>query len=407
MRVLFVAWDGPQVSYLEGLFLPIFSALKTHGWLFHVLQFTWGDQERLKASKRACHACGIPYRCVHVWRRPVSAGAFASALNGHRYVRRASKDWHIDIVMPRSTLPALSTLLALPGDHSPTLVFDADGLALDERVDFAGMDASGANYRLLRDVESQAVRRSRAVLTRTEKAADILAARAGGSELPSKFHVVTNGRNAAHFAPPKRSVRRALRQELGIDVDAPVLVYAGSVGEQYCFGAMLDFFSSLRSQRPDAHLLILTASINAASEALALKLGQDAGISRSGVTLRSVSYDDMPSYLAMSDLGLALRQPAFSMQGVAPIKIGEYLLCGLPVLATRAIGNTSCVDTTTGYLTEDNGTGGWANAVEWFLKKVLPNRNAYRTSCRALGVKHFSLEASVDTYARALKSVAT
>ena len=34
MNVLFISWDGPQVSYLEGLFLPIFRALKTHGIQF-------------------------------------------------------------------------------------------------------------------------------------------------------------------------------------------------------------------------------------------------------------------------------------------------------------------------------------------------------------------------------------
>ena len=59
-RVLFVTWDGPQVSYLEGLFLPIFKALAERGYLFHVLQFTWGPSDRRSAIARACAEAADP-----------------------------------------------------------------------------------------------------------------------------------------------------------------------------------------------------------------------------------------------------------------------------------------------------------------------------------------------------------
>ncbi len=41
MNILFITWDGPQVSYLESLFVPIFRKLEERcGAHFHVLQFT-------------------------------------------------------------------------------------------------------------------------------------------------------------------------------------------------------------------------------------------------------------------------------------------------------------------------------------------------------------------------------
>lgn len=53
MNILFVTWDGPQVSYLEGLFLPIFKALKSAGIHVHVLQFTWAEQAKIEHSRIA------------------------------------------------------------------------------------------------------------------------------------------------------------------------------------------------------------------------------------------------------------------------------------------------------------------------------------------------------------------
>ena len=31
INVLYITWDGPTATYLEGLFLPIFTGLKNYG----------------------------------------------------------------------------------------------------------------------------------------------------------------------------------------------------------------------------------------------------------------------------------------------------------------------------------------------------------------------------------------
>src|SRR5690606_21523792 len=95
-RVLFITWDGPQTSYLEGLFLPIFKRLAEYGHLMHVLQYTWADADRIERIKTVCEAAGIPYRAAPVWRKGGGAGPLASALAGRRQIRRAVRDWNID-----------------------------------------------------------------------------------------------------------------------------------------------------------------------------------------------------------------------------------------------------------------------------------------------------------------------
>jgi glycosyltransferase involved in cell wall biosynthesis len=401
MNVLFVTWDGPQVSYLESLFLPIFRRLAESGIRFHVLQFTWGDSDVSKARQAACNQAGITYRSVTILRRPIASGALLSALKGALDVRRAIKDFDIDVVMPRSTLPSMATLLALRGSSLP-MVFDADGLPLDERVDFAGQSPTGLVYRLLRDVEAQAVRRAAMVITRTAMAVNILLARAGAGTPKVKFHVVSNGRDADTFSPMNADIRKRVRQRMQLNEQTPLLVYAGSIGQQYCISEMLQIFSNVRQRRADAHLLILTGTPELAANALAARPEL-----APAVTIKSVSARDVPEYLATADLGLALRKPSFSMQAVAPIKLGEYLLCGLPVVATSGIGDTDSISDDTGFLVGCVDSTEFAAAADWFIDCVLPQRENYRIRSRELGVERFSLGSSAQSYTNALSIIQT
>jgi glycosyltransferase involved in cell wall biosynthesis len=400
MRVLFVTWDGPQVSYLESLFLPIFARLANEGITFQVLQFTWGDAQRIASIQRACELGGVGYEAVPVWRRPRAVGAMLTALAGARHVKKAIQAHQIDLVLARSTLPALAAMLALRNSQCP-MVFDADGLPLDERVDFAGQAPSSLVHRMLRDVEAEAVRRASVVLTRSSKAIEILHARAGAGTQAAKFHVVGNGRDADRFHPADASASAKVRASLGLGKDTPLMVYAGSMGSQYCMDEMLQLFAKVHTRRPDAHLLILTGS----PEAVQPTLGKFP--LHGCVTTLSAPAQAVAQYLGCADLGLALRQPSFSMQAVAPIKLGEYLLCGLPVVATAGIGDTSSiVNEDIGFIVDDvNSNVQLDAAANWFVDVVLPARNAFRDRCRGVGVASFSLEKTLEGYRHAFNHV--
>lgn len=400
MKVLFVTWDGSQVSYLESLFLPIFSGLAKYGFQFHVLQFSWVPPSVASLRRRVSEEYGCSYTYVSVLRKPVALGSFFSALIGCRHIHRALKDHDIDIVLSRSTLPALSSLLALRGKDQ-SFIFDADGLPLDERVDFAGQSPSNIVHRVLRDIEAQAVRRADVVLTRSHKAISVLQARAGAGTSMAKFHVVSNGRDKSLFDPGDIADRLGVKQKLGIAADAPLIVYAGSLGPQYCPDSMLSLFKLIRQYRPDSHFLVLTGSPEVMID---LASGSDKALA-SSMTVMRVDANEVPGWLAAADLGLAFRQPAFSMQGVAPIKLGEYLLCGVPVVATRGVGDSHFIDSQAGFLVDNGDKKTLSSVSDWFISQVLPRRDDFRARCRSVGVAHFSLESSVEAYRKALFSI--
>jgi glycosyltransferase involved in cell wall biosynthesis len=374
------------------LFLPVFVRLKSSGINVHVLQFTWGGASTIGMKLEACRTAGVVYKSLVVWRRPIGLGSFLTAFRGSWLIRKLIRKWSIDVLMPRSNLPALASLVALRGIRLP-VVFDADGLPLDERVEFAGDSPSGFSQRFLRGIEAEMVRRADRVLTRSERATEILFARGGAGTAKDKFHVVGNGRDTVKFCPRTEASRRQARQELGIDPAAPLLVYAGSLGEQYCFKEMLQLFEAVKRRHSNAGFLILSNS----PELTCVALAEQPALVVATV-VKSVQPNEVPRYLACADLGLAFRRLSFSMQGVAPIKIGEYLLCGLPVVATRGVGDTSVIGDDAGFLVESMDEDEIQRVTTWFCDRVLRDRQGFESRCRKVGTDYFSLESSKDAY---------
>lgn len=400
MRILFVTWDGPQTNYLQSLFLPIFSQLESQGFHFSVLQFSWATQEQISYNSECCKKMGIAYRHINVWRKPsVSIGSMLTALKGSLDVRKAIKNWDINIVIPRSTLPALATMLAIKNAPNVKLLFDADGLPLDERVDFANANSTSLVHRFLRDIENQAVIRADGVITRSKLANGILQNRAGSGCKLDKFSVVTNGRDTTKFKTYPSESRLQVRKLLEVRKEDPLIVYAGSLGPQYCMKQMLQFFKEVKAQLPLTRLLILSGDHKPFESIL-----EDSQYLSDGIILKSLESDEVGKYLSACDVGLAIRETSFSMQGVAPIKLGEYLLCGLPVVATKGIGDTDMLTKEVGFLLESNSKAEITKSVNWFVNNFKQLKFDQKIA-NDIGLNNFSVEFSVQQYKQALHKI--
>jgi len=278
------------------------------------------------------------------------------------------------------------------------MVFDADGLPLDERVDFAGQSPSSFVYRMLRDVEAQAVRRANVVLTRSGKAIEILHARAGAGTSSRKFHVVSNGRDSKLFKPVDPSLFNEIRNSLDFNINDPLIIYAGSLGGKYCLKEMLKFFSFIHARRKDSKFVILTSSPDLVKSMLEIF-----PLIKPNITSLYAQNSLVAKYLSCADLGLAFIRPSYSMQAASAIKIGEYLLSGLPVIGTPGIGDSNEICARGGYVLRNMLEDDLIAAADWFIDSVLPQRENYRKSSRALGMNRFSLEASAESYRQALQ----
>ncbi|MGC3947720.1 MAG: glycosyltransferase [Chryseolinea sp.] len=396
-RVLFIAWDSASVSYLEGLFIPIFIGLQKHDYQFHVIQFSWASKEKVHSIELLCNTAGIAYTHKPIELRPIATvGKFITTYLGGNFVRHYIKKFAIDIVIPRSTMPASMVVNLKRKLKDVGLAFDADGLPIDERVDFAGLRVGSFRHRKLEKIEGTIITNADVVLTRTSVAADYLSKKY--KAVRSKFIQVTNGRNPSLFNFSEEA-RSEVRSSLGIPMDATVLVYCGSIGPQYGVDEMLYIHKRLREFKTNVFLLVITNNVERMNEKLKNTQGEN-------VVVKGVPVGEVPMYLSAADISLALRKDAFSMVGVSPIKLGEYLLMGLPVVASARIGDTEQIlkDQDFAFVLDNFDQSNLDNAISW-LENVIPRADTIRTSVREFAMPRFSLERSVETYHMALSCV--
>ena len=245
----------------------------------------------------------------------------------------------------------------------------------------------------MKSAETKMLKSADAVITRSQKAIDIHIANIGES-YRSKFSVVFNGRDKNVFAY-QPTIREKVRKELGLK-DELLFVYAGSLGPQYCLTEMLEMFKAY-AQKHLAKFLILTGNTAFAEQNIPTEL-------KAHVILKSVPSAKVSFYLNGGDVALGLRKPTFSMQGVAPIKLGEYLLCGLPVIASKGIGDTEKIlenfeecylyDHSIGLLPQI------AHIKNFVEKAIFANRNKIAQKAK----HYFSLEAAAESYLKAIKN---
>ena len=382
-RILFITYDGPTTSYLTGLFLPILTGLSRSGYRPHVLQFTWGADGKIDETKRICVAQGVPYRAIQVWRFGGGLGPLLTAATGGLAIRRAVRDWKIDILMPRSLMPAIAVFFMRPR-REQRIVFDADGFAADERADFQGLSRNSLTYRTLKWVERRMVRVASSVMVRTKRAADMLRADSGADV--TKFFVVTNGRDPSAYAG-----ERPLRLDNSLR-----LCYAGSIGAQYLPDQMFELARSLREAVPETTLQVFTGDTERARSAL-----EHAGLAGvEWIAISQVQPWDIPSALKSCDIALALRKNCYSSQGLAPIKIGEYLMAGLPIIGTAGIGEVVPAIEAGVMFPFD---GDRIAAVEWVIEEFLPDRVYHAHEARRVGMELFGIERSIRGYEAALE----
>ncbi|PRY90969.1 hypothetical protein [Mongoliibacter ruber] len=391
-KLLFISWDSTESNYLESLFFPILHGLQQRQFIeAHVMQFSWASASEVKRIKSLAKELGIEYIHHPVKRKPFeSLGALEAVYKGVFWIKNYVEEHHIEILMPRSTMPAtmVNRLWDWLRKNGVKVVFDADGFPLQERVDFVGMKKSSLSYRLLYGEEGKMLERADRILVRSQMAKTAHSERLIGSQ-KDKIHVVCNGRDSQIFWRDSH-VRVLLRKELAIKENKLLWVYTGTIGPQYRVEDMLQLFYSFWEKEQESKLLVLSRSRK-------LDLTSYPDSFKEAVIQKQVPFKEIPAYLSAADLGLSLRKPAPSISGLAPIKTGEYLMMGLPVIVSSGIGDTDQI------LKDQPFAFFWEKGEEENLQAWLSNIPKQDPEMiREFALDHFSLSKSLEDYMKAI-----
>ena len=163
---------------------------------------------------------------------------------------------------------------------------------------------------------------------------------------------------------------RDIRSDAGVPADAPLLVYVGIISE---IRGLSDAVAALK-YLPTAHLVTVSpkgrqlrnVQQQAAADGVAHRFHQ----------VDYVPADKVPSYLRTADIGLAPHRPSGNHGLALPTKFREYLLAGLPIVATDlGVVGEFIRDARIGETSKPADPADFAAA----LSKVIENPDKYRS----------------------------
>ncbi len=406
-RVLFISYNGMLDPLGQSQVIPYLRELSKHGARFTLLSFERPHAlkaqglARCEALRQELAAENIEWHWMRYHQNPSVPATVYDVLAGTRCAIKLVKKNQIEMVHARSHIPA-TIALPLKRRFGVKMIFDLRGLMADEYVDAEHWRENSVPYRITKSVERRALAAADGIVTLTEKIWPIIKDWEGLRNHEVVHEVVPCCADLDLFKFSEQA-RQTKRMELGLSADCRVLVYSGSIGGWYLTDKMADLFAQITSTRSSWHFLWLTTG----PTELITKLMSDRRLSTDQYTIERVAPAEVPSYLAAADAAIAFYKPALSRLATSPVKVTEYLACGLPIIINAGIGDSDALVTQekVGALVGDFEVSDYAKALT-LIEGLVREAEQTRRKAREVAERLFDLRTvGIERYARLYEKV--
>lgn len=392
LDVLYLTHNGIADHIGQSQIAPYCLRLAERGYRIHILSVEKPGREDLKQRYRRLFAeRGIRWTTVPYHNRPQLVSQFYDLSRMRTAAMRIAKAERPAMVHCRSYLP-ITVGVALKRRFGTKLLIDfrhfwvEAGLA-DSRYKFV--------YRAFKRWEPAYFAAADHVVALTRTAARILDGWYPSREGLGRFTVIPCCADFAHFdlATVDPAAVATARDKLRLTPDDHVLLYLGSIGPDYLVTEMMALFAQLLALRPTAKFLFV--SNNGAERVEEERVA--AGLPSEAIRFVNAPRDDIPAYLALTDLSVMFYRPDLSRAGCSPTKLAELLACNIPAVANTHVGDLDeilSIDRNASVVVPDFAPATLRAALERILAVSPAKRAAIRDASR-----DYSLEAGADLYA--------
>lgn len=342
LKVIYISYDGMCDPVGASQVLPYITELSKNNIEFFLISFEKEDKfESGEAAVRAqIEALSVKwYPCRYTKNPPV----VSTMLDLHKMNKLCSKicaENSIDFIHARSYISALSALKYLRKRNIPFL-FDMRGFWADERIDGGIWNLKNPMfnliYRFFKKKEKQLLFESAAVISLTQAAKKFMCDQWNVAE--NKIHVIPCAADYAHFTQPDKKSVDEFRSKVQVPaVSGKTLIYVGSTGTWYMMQEMFDFYDVFRKNFPDSQFVLCINEKNPVVESMKLKYPEEI------VVLERIPRRNMPRVLSLADFSIMFIKPSFSKKASSPIKLGESLAMGVPVICNAGVGDLGTIE---------------------------------------------------------------
>lgn len=207
-------------------------------------------------------------------------------------------------------------------------VFDIQAIQAEE---VALEHGRGIKYRICRWMEQYELKKSdrlAGVSYKIKQAVQDMTGRDDMTVVPCCFDMET-----FHF---DEQWRKQIRTRYGFADDEKIICYSGGLSKWQRIPDVLKLCRQISKIRENFKFLLLTQQDEQLKQ-----IAQENDLPMERCVIRSCLHKEVPRYLSAADVGIILRHDIPVNNVASPIKIGEYLGCGLPIILTKGIGDYS------------------------------------------------------------------
>jgi glycosyltransferase involved in cell wall biosynthesis len=376
------------------------------GYRFTLLTFEkshWTEQQNVQACqlRKNLEAWGIDWRIKKYHQTPILPASLGDIVHGTWTGLRLIHQKHIQIVHTRSYIPS-AMAINLKSFTGARFLFDMRGLMPREYVSMGYWTTDSLGYRIAKRVEARALKMADAIVVTSplfkQEVIDLDSWHGKPSEPDmKKLVVISNCVDTEKFRPDLAQMTD-LKSRYGLAGRRILLLSSGGLQPWHQPEAVIGFYQALRNLAPDFALVILTRSIEYAKT-----ICLSSGLEEKDYRLFSISPDEMPEHILMAEAGISFLKPGHEM--ASPIKLAEYLACGVPVVISPGQGgiSTRIASEYAGVVVQSFKFNEYNKAARDLLN--LLENPATRQRCRQIGEDVFSLRGAVDQYAQVYQQI--
>ena len=404
-QILYISYDGMTDSLGRSQVLPYLCALSEKGWRITLVSaekpevFAQGESE----VRGIVNAAGIDWQPMSYTKRPPIISTLLDILTIKRMAFKLARQKDFGIVHCRSYISAFVGL-AMKRRLGCRFVFDMRGFYADERADGNIWNTKKLIYRLVYNFfkrkEKDFMSGCDAIVSLTNAAKNEILQWNLPNVAAEKITVIPCCADVNHFDYKTQNQQdiEQWRQKLGIDKNAFVLSYLGSVGTWYMLPEMMDFFAELLAVRPDAVFLLITRD----NKQLILDEAARHGISANRIIVQPATRNEVPQLAMLSSASLFFIKPVWSKKASSPTKLAELMALGIACVTNKGVGDVDGIieSNPLGVLVKGWTRNDYAEAIRKMLE--LP---ADREASRRLACEMFSLEKGAAAYDSIYKTI--
>ncbi len=404
MRVLYVSYDGMTDNLGQSQVLPYLIGLSAKGHRFVLISFE--KKERFEEGKstieQICKKHEIDWIPLSYTKFPPILSTLWDVFKMNRKIDVLHAKDPFNLVHCRSHISAIGGS-RLNAKFGIPFIFDMRGFYADERVDGKIWNLKNPIFKMVYNYfkrkEKQFLNTSVYNISLTQAGADIIRKWEGFETIP--IRVIPCCADLDFFRADRVKIEKLnfWKKKLDFKDSDFIISYLGSIGTWYMAGEMMDFFNRLLIVYPNAKFLFITPE----SKELILKIATKQGVNPEYIRVIRAKRDEVPELLMLSKISLFFIKPLFSKKSSSPVKMGEILSMGIPVISNRGVGDVDSIieKSECGILVDDFTPQAYDKAIVEIETAIQNNKNTFIHAADTF----YSLEKGVDLYDEVYKNV--